>query len=63
MDTCKKNWENYYNYYNNKNFENDIILKCDHDIVFVDLYKLPKFIDFITPFYISNADLLYMIII
>jgi hypothetical protein len=47
MDTCKKNWENYYNYYKDKIFENDIILKCDDDIVFVDLYKLPKFIDFI----------------
>ena len=47
MDTCEKNWKNYYNYYNDKNFENDIILKCDDDIVFVDLYKLPKFIDFI----------------
>lgn len=47
MDTCKKNWVNYYNYYNDKKFENDIIIKCDDDIVFIDLYKLPKFIDFI----------------
>ena len=47
MDTCEKNWKNYYNYYNNKKFENDIIIKCDDDIVFIDLYKLPKFIDFI----------------
>jgi hypothetical protein len=47
MDTCEKNWKNYYNYYNDKRFENDIIIKCDDDIVFIDLYKLPKFIDFI----------------
>jgi hypothetical protein len=47
MDTCEKNWKNYYNYYNDKKFENDVIIKCDDDIVFIDLYKLPKFIDFI----------------
>jgi hypothetical protein len=47
MDTCEKTWKNYYNYYNDKIFENDIIIKCDDDIVFIDLYKLPKFIDFI----------------
>lgn len=47
MDTCEKSWKNYYKHYNNKNFENDIIIKCDDDIVFIDLYKLPKFIDFI----------------
>jgi hypothetical protein len=47
MDTCEKSWKNYYNYYNDKKFKNDIIMKCDDDIVFIDLYKLPKFIDFI----------------
>jgi hypothetical protein len=47
MDTCEKNWKNYYNYYDNKKFENDIIIKCDDDIVFIDLLKLPKFINFI----------------
>ena len=47
MDTCKKSWKNYYNYYNDTQFENDIIIKCDDDIVFIDLYKLPKYIDFI----------------
>jgi hypothetical protein len=46
MDTCEKSWKNYYSYYNDKQFENDIIIKCDDDIVFIDLYKLPKFIDF-----------------
>lgn len=47
MDTCIKSWENYYNYYNNDKFVEDIIIKCDDDIVFIDLYKLPKFIEFV----------------
>ena len=47
MDTCEKSWKNYYNYYNDATFENDIIIKCDDDIVFLDLYKLPQFINFI----------------
>jgi len=47
MDTCEKSWKNYYNYYNDTTFENDIILKCDDDIVFMDLNKLPKYIEFV----------------
>ena len=47
MDTCEKSWKNYYTYYNDKKFVDDIILKCDDDIIFIDLYKLPKFIEFI----------------
>jgi hypothetical protein len=54
MDTCEKSWKNYYNYYNNIQFENDIIIKCDDDIVFIDLCKLPKFIEFIKN---NNYDL------
>jgi len=60
MDTCEKNWKNYYNYYNDKQFENDIIIKCDDDIVFIDLYKLPKFIDFIKK---NDYDLVFANII
>ena len=60
MDTCEKNWKNYYNYYNDKKFENDIIIKCDDDIVFIDLYKLPKFIDFIKK---NDYDLVFANII
>lgn len=57
MDTCeKKSWKNYYNYYNDKKFENDIILKCDDDIVFIDLAKFPKFIEFIKN---NNYDLVF----
>jgi hypothetical protein len=47
MDTCEKSWKNYYTHYNDKQFENDVIIKCDDDIVFIDLHKLPKFIEFI----------------
>ena len=47
MDTCERSWKNYYNYYNDKKFENDVIIKCDDDIVFIDLCKFHKFIKFI----------------
>jgi hypothetical protein len=47
MDTCEKTWKNYYNYYDSAIFEHDIIIKCDDDIVFIDLNKLPHFIEFI----------------
>ena len=47
MDVCEKSWKNYYNYYNDNKFADDIILKCDDDIVFIDLNKMPKYIDFI----------------
>jgi len=42
MDTCEKSWKNYYQHYTNKPY--DVILKCDDDIVFMDLNKLPSFI-------------------
>jgi hypothetical protein len=61
MDVCeKKQWANYYHYYDDKEFENDIIIKCDDDIVFIDLYKLPNFIDFIKK---SDYDLVFANII
>jgi hypothetical protein len=47
MDTCEKSWRNYYNYYTDPQFHNDIVMKCDDDIVFMDLYKLPQFIEFV----------------
>jgi hypothetical protein len=48
MDVCEKNnWKNYYAYYNNSRFLNDIIIKSDDDILFIDLNKLPNFIKFI----------------
>jgi hypothetical protein len=42
-----KSWKNYYTYYDNSKFIDDIIIKCDDDIVFIDLFKLPKFIEFV----------------
>ena len=49
MDTCEKSWKNYYTYYSAIDFEYEYstILKCDDDIVFIDLLKLPNFINFI----------------
>jgi hypothetical protein len=51
MDTCEKSWKNYYQWYDSTTYNNDIIIKCDDDIVFIDLHKLPKFID-----YVKNTD-------
>jgi hypothetical protein len=47
MDTCEKSWKNYYSHYSNIEYEYSTILKCDDDIVFIDLLKLPKFIEFV----------------
>jgi hypothetical protein len=56
MDTCEKNWHNYYRHYDDSDFTDDIIIKCDDDIVFIDIYKLPKFIEFIRN---NNYDLVF----
>lgn len=47
MDTCEKSWKNYYQHYAHYRYKNDIIIKCDDDIVFIDITKLPGFINFI----------------
>lgn len=47
MDTCEKSWKNYYEYYDDPQFSEDIILKCDDDIVFMDLKRLPDYLQFI----------------
>jgi FkbM family methyltransferase len=47
MDTCEKSWKNYYQYYSDTEYKNTTILKCDDDIVFMDLNKLENFINFI----------------
>jgi hypothetical protein len=52
MDTSNTGWKEYYEYYDNNMFIDDIIIKCDDDIVFIDLEKLPKFIEFIK----NNGD-------
>jgi len=56
MDTCEKSWKNYYQFYTDKKYQNDVIMKCDDDIVFIDLYKLPNFINFIRN---NNHDLVF----
>lgn len=61
MDPCiKKPWDSYYNYYTDNEFHNDIIIKCDDDIVFIDINKFKKFIDFRKK---SDADLIFANII
>jgi hypothetical protein len=48
MDVCDKNKKHYYcEYYKNNKFINDIIINCNDITSFIDLQKLPKFIDFI----------------
>jgi len=58
MDTCEKSWKNYYQYYSSIPYEYEYatILKCDDDIVFIDINKLPKFIEFIKN---NNYDLVF----
>lgn len=51
MDTCEKSWKNYYEHYDHPRYNDSVILKCDDDIVFIDLQKLPKFVN-----YIRTAD-------
>jgi len=43
----KKTWGEYYANYNDSKYEDDIIIKCDDDIVFIDLVKLPAFIQYV----------------
>ena len=45
--TDKTTWKYYYYHYCDDKYKNDIIIKCDDDIVFIDLFKLPNFIEFI----------------
>ena len=48
MDTCqKKPWHNYYEHYLKEKYRDDIILKCDDDIVFMDVDKLSNFINYV----------------
>jgi hypothetical protein len=48
MNVCDKNKSHYYcDYYKKSKFRNDTIIKCDDTISYIDLQKLPKFIEFI----------------
>jgi len=44
--TTKSSWTNYYNYYDKPEYKDDIIIKCDDDILFIDLSKLGEFINY-----------------
>jgi hypothetical protein len=47
MDVCQKSsWTNYYNYYDKPEYKDDIIIKCDDDILFIDLSRLGEFINY-----------------
>jgi dTDP-4-amino-4,6-dideoxygalactose transaminase len=58
MDPCQKRpWFNYYHHYASPEYKDDIIIKCDDDIVFMDLTKLQEFINYrkkIFNFYKNN---------
>jgi len=57
MDVCqKKPWYNYYHHYCKPEYKDDIIIKCDDDIVYMDLTKLQEFINYRKT---SNANLLF----
>ena len=53
----KKNlnqWDEYYKYYSSNNFnDNDILIKCDDDVVYIDINKMKSFLDQV------NDDYLY----
>ena len=57
MDPCQKRpWYNYYHHYASSEYKDDIIIKCDDDIVFMDLTKLQEFINYRKT---SDANLLF----
>lgn len=57
FDTCqKKPWHNYYSHYVNPIYENDVVIKCDDDIVFLDLKTLPNFISYVRD---GTADIVF----
>ena len=57
MDPCqKKPWYNYYHYYSSPEYKDDIIIKCDDDILFIDLTKFQEFINYRKT---SNVNLLF----
>ena len=60
MDTCIKNWSNYYTWYVDYEYTDDIIFKSDDDILFFDLKKFQKYVDFINS---NNYDAVFANII
>ncbi len=56
----KSTWYDYYMFYNKIEYYEDIIIKCDDDIVFMDLNKLNDYINYVNK---SNYDIYYANII
>ena len=47
MDTTGKlQWKDYYRYYDDARFQDTVIIKCDDDLVFMDLQQLSAFIQY-----------------
>jgi hypothetical protein len=40
-------WSEYYKYYSHNTFTNATIIKCDDDIVYIDLERLPDFLSYV----------------
>ena len=60
MDPCVRGWSSYYEWYVSQEYSSDIIFKSDDDVVFLDLRKFSKYIDFIN---LSDYDLVFANII
>lgn len=45
--TSKTNWSEYYQYYTNSSYRDDVIVKCDDDIIFIDATKFQEYIKFV----------------
>jgi len=54
----KDTWKDYYQHYNGAHYMNHTIIKCDDDIVFIDIERLPMFIEK-TRMENSPADIIY----
>lgn len=40
-------WKEYYYHYGNGAYDRDVIIKCDDDIVFIDLRRLPEMVEYV----------------
>lgn len=43
----KNIWDEYYQYYANANLNDSIVIKCDDDIVYIDISQFQQYIDFV----------------
>jgi len=48
MDTCiKRPWTDYYQHYADPQYKDDVIVKCDDDIVFIDVDRFAEFVSYV----------------